>query len=213
MPRALFLCSGTGSVGEPFRESGWEVIDVDWDGRFNAEIQTDITTWDYKAMYEPGHFDVVWASPDCRHYSIARANAQTPRDFDNADKLVLACRSIIEYLQPRCWFIENPDTGYLKTRAVIQGLPYVRVDYCMYGADYKKRTRIWTNCDWIPKLCDRSHCVDGKHKANAQHSYKKSDPRYGERTFTRDELHRLPRALCDEIFTVCTATGPGPYRV
>ena len=54
MPKALFLCSGTGSVGEPFREGGWEVTDVDWDGRFGAEIQTDITTWDYKAMFEPG---------------------------------------------------------------------------------------------------------------------------------------------------------------
>ena len=56
MPRALFLCSGTGSVGEPFREAGWEVTDVDWDGRCGAEIQTDITTWDYKAAYEPGCF-------------------------------------------------------------------------------------------------------------------------------------------------------------
>jgi hypothetical protein len=103
---------------------------------------------------------------------------------------------------------------------VIQGLPYVRVDYCMYGADYRKRTCLWTNCDWIPKLCDRSHCVDGKHKASAQNGYKRSDPRSGQKTFTRDELHRLPRALCDEIFTVCTAlagdsanTSPGPYCV
>ena len=72
MPKASFLCSGTGSVGDPFREGGWEVTDVDWDGRFGAEIQTDITTWDYKAMFEPGEFDVVWASPDCTQYSIAR---------------------------------------------------------------------------------------------------------------------------------------------
>ena len=61
MPRrALFLCSGTGSVGLPFREAGWEVTDVDWDGRYGAEIQTDITTWDHGAAYEPGRFDVVW---------------------------------------------------------------------------------------------------------------------------------------------------------
>ena len=33
MPNALFLCSGTGSVGKPFRLAGWEVIDVDTDGR------------------------------------------------------------------------------------------------------------------------------------------------------------------------------------
>ena len=98
MPRALFLCSGTGSVGEPFREAGWEVTDVDWDGRYGAEIQTDITTWEYRSAYEPGHFDVVWASPDCRMYSMARTTAKTPRNFESSDKLVQACRSIIEYV-------------------------------------------------------------------------------------------------------------------
>ena len=54
MPEARFLCSGTGSVGAPFREGGWEVTNVDWDGRFNAEIQADITKWDYKAAFELG---------------------------------------------------------------------------------------------------------------------------------------------------------------
>lgn len=206
MPRALFLCSGTGSVGEPFREAGWEVTDVDWDGRYGAEIQTDITTWDYRAAYEPGHFDVVWASPDCRMYSMARTTAKTPRDFESSDNLVQACRDIIAYLQPRCWFIENPDSGYLKTRPCVEGLPYVRVDYCMYGCPYRKRTRLWTNVTgWTPKMCDRSHLVGGKHPATAQRGYRKDDRRSGERTFARDELHRLPRALCDEIFVVCAA--------
>ena len=63
MPKALFLCSGTGSVGEPFREGGWQVTDVDWDNRFNAEIQTDITTCDYKQAFEPGHFGVILDLP------------------------------------------------------------------------------------------------------------------------------------------------------
>ena len=56
-------------MGEPFREAGWDVTDVDWDGRFKPEIVTDITKWDYKNAFKPGRFDVVWASPDCRMYS------------------------------------------------------------------------------------------------------------------------------------------------
>ena len=201
MPIALFLCSGTGSVGEPFRERGWEVTDVDWDGRFGAEVQTDITTWDYKAMFELGHFDAIWASPDCTQYSKARARAKTPQDFETADNFVQACHDIIEYLKPRIWLIENPDAGYLKTRTVVEGLPYVRIDYCMYGAPYRKRTRIWTNCTtWKPKLCARSHVINGKHMCQAQHG-----PSKGYKTcFSKDQLHRLPKALCQEIFDVCS---------
>ena len=169
MPKALFLCSGTGSVGEPFREAGWEVADVDWCTRFKPEIVTDITTWDYKSAYKPGHFDVIWASPDCTQYSRARTTGG-PRKYEKADRLVQACRDIIEYLQPCCWFIENPDSGLQKIRPCIEGLPYVRVDYCMYdGCPYRKRTRIWTNCtEWTPKMCDRSHCINGKHIATTQ---------------------------------------------
>ena len=134
-------------------------------------------------------------------YSIARTKGH-PRDFEKTDKLVQACHDIIEYLKPRLYFIENPDSGYLKSRAVIQGLPWVRVDYCAYGTPYRKRTRIWTNADWKPKMCDRSHVVDGKHPAQAQHS-----PYKGYKTsFSRDDLHRLPKALCDEIFAVCSTS-------
>ena len=201
MPRALFLCSGTGSVGEPFREAGWDVIDVDWDGRYGAEIQTDITTWDYAAAFPPDHFDVVWASPDCTQYSRAKTTGP-PRDFEKADRLVQACREIVNYFYPVIWWIENPDSGLLKTRPCVEGLPYIRVDYCMYGAPYRKRTRLWTNCiDWTPKMCDRSHCINGRHAASAQRGYSKGDRRFGDQTFTRDQLHRLPRALCDEIFS------------
>ena len=213
MPKALFLCSGTGSVGEPFREAGWDVTDVDWDGRFKPEIVTDITKWDYKSAFKPGHFDVVWASPDCRMYSRARTTGG-PRNFESSDRLVQACRDIIDYLQPNCWFIENPDSGLLKTRPCIEGLPYVRVEYCMYGCPYRKRTRLWTNCThWTPKMCDRSHCINGKHIATAQRGYKKSDPRSGDQVFTRDELHRLPKELCEELFSVChSSTIPESFN-
>ena len=217
MPSALFLCSGTGSVGEPFREAGWVVWDVDWDGRFGAEIQADITTWNYKDMFQPGEVDVVWASPDCTQYSIARTRAKRPRSFEKADKLVQACIDIIDYLQPRCWFIENPNSGYLKTRAVVDGLRYVIVDFCMYGALYRKRTRLWTNCtEWAPKLCDRSHLVDSKHAATAQKGNDRCNK--NDIQFTTDQLHRLPRKLCDEVFSVCELAtslqllkGPEPY--
>ena len=198
--RALFLCSGTGSVGEPFRRNGCEVVDVDWDSRFGAEVVVDIMTWDYKAAFPQGHWDVIWASPDCTQYSIARTTAKTPRNFAQADALVQKCLEIIDYFQPSVWFIENPDSGYLKSRIFMQDLPYCRVDYCMYGAPYRKRTRIWTNGEWTPKLCDRSHLIDGKHAMTAQRGPCKGHGS-GDKC-SLDQLHRLPAALCEEIYNV-----------
>ena len=196
--RLLNLCSGTGSVSRAFKDAGYDIVDVDWDHRFGPTHCVDIMTWE--CPYEAGHFDVVWASPDCVMYSRARTTAKTPRNFEMADALVQRCLELIRDLQPRVWFLENPDSGLLKTRPFMIGLPFVIVDYCMYGASYRKRTRIWTNAAWVPKLCDRSHLVDGKHMHTAQRGgrggWSKDD------RFTRDDLHRLPSALCDEICAV-----------
>ena len=221
MPRALFLCSGTGSVGEPFRLANWEVTDVDWDGIYGAEVQCDTMTWDCNAAFPTGHFDVIWSSPDCTMYSLARTTAKTPRNFAKADALVQKCLEIIDFYQPRLWFLENPDTGYLKSRPFMQNVPYVRVDYCMYGTDYRKRTRIWTNAHWKPQLCDRSHCIPTqgarcityRHIACAQRIYPKTRREEEiaagripqSRNFTRYELHRLPRTLCNDIFAQANA--------
>ena len=41
----------------------------------------------------------------------------------------------------------------------MRDLPYHRVSYCMYGYDYRKTTRIWTNnTTFQPKLCVRGGC-------------------------------------------------------
>ena len=95
--------------------------------------------------------------------------------------------------------LENPDSGLLKTRDVVRHLVFVRVDYCMYGRLYRKRTRLWTNCTcWCPLLRDRSHLVDNKHLCSAQ----RGGSKHFKRRFTRDELHRLPEALCQENYEV-----------
>ena len=193
--RMLNLCSGTMSVSRPFVDNGYEVVNVDWDPRYSPTHCVDIMTWN--CPYSPGHFDIVWASPDCTQYSRARTTAKTERNLNKADALVKRCLDLIKYLNPRLWFVENPGTGLLKSRAVAQGLPYVRVDYCMYGCESRQRTRIWTNASWAPLLCDRSHLVGGRHTKTAQRG-----PGRGccSDRFSRDELHRLPAALCEEIF-------------
>ena len=69
-PRLLELFSGTGSVGKVAKglPEGFEVTSVDINKKANPTILTDILKWDYK-QFEPGHFDVIWASPPCNTFS------------------------------------------------------------------------------------------------------------------------------------------------
>ena len=74
--RLLNLCSGTGSVSEPFRNAGWEVVEVDWGPTHNPTHVVDLMSWD--CQYPVQDFDVIWCSPDCTQYS-RRGQMQTPK--------------------------------------------------------------------------------------------------------------------------------------
>ena len=212
--RVLELFSGTGSVGRAFEAAGWEVTSLDADLRTPADIHADILTFDCR-VWHPGHFDVIWASPPCTEYSIARTTARTPRDFDLADRLVQKAIDAIIYLRPTVWWIENPATGLLRTRPVVEGLPYMLVDYCMYGAPYRKRTCLWTN---VPgsiaqlQMCNRA-CgafADGRHTSTAQRGPSRSLMLIGSHDRrTLDELHALPAPLCTRIVEATSAVLNG----
>ena len=89
MPRLLELFCGTKSIGRAFEAAGWEVVSLDIVSKFEPTILCDIRSWDC-ALFPPGHFDMVWASPVCTEYSSddapsttrggRRAGAQSPRD-------------------------------------------------------------------------------------------------------------------------------------
>ena len=129
--RLLELFGGTGSVGEAFRAHVYEVVSLEKDSSFKPTIREDILARDY-TCYPTQHIDVVWASPECTQYSIARSNAKTPRNLDYADALVQRALEIIKYFNPRAWYIENPASGLLKTRQVMHLLPCVEVSYCKW---------------------------------------------------------------------------------
>lgn len=172
---ALELFSGTHSVGKVLEEKGYNVISVDicdYKGKYPPTHKINILQFDYK-QYPKNYFQIVWASPPCIYYSNLQ-NCWIGREKKNGeiltkeslelkrkemDKLVMKSKEIIDYFKPEKWFIENPQTGNLRTRDVVKGLPYYDVDYCSYGFLYKKRTRIWTNVkNFKPQLCKKELC-------------------------------------------------------
>ena len=173
--KILELFSGTHSVGKILKEEGHEVVSVDindYKGKFGPLTKkVDILKFDYK-QYKPGEFDYIWASPPCIYYSSLQFTSltgkprkdgtiKTKEDIEKnmslADKWVKRTLKIIKYLKPKYWFMENPQTGRLKSRKFIQKYNYHDVDYCRYSNwGYRKRTRIWTNKkDFKPLLCNK----------------------------------------------------------
>ena len=184
--RMLELFSGTKSVSRVFENHGWECVSLDLK---NASIETNILDWDYK-LFPPGYFGFVWASPPCTEYSIAKSTGV--RKIAEANQIVLRTLEIIDYLKPKHWVLENPQTGYLKKQEFMLGLGFVDVDYCKYGFDYRKRTRLWNNIEgFVPKNLCRGDCkgfANGKHKKQAQKEF-----------CTVAELYRVPESLVLQI--------------
>ena len=127
------------------------------------------------------------------------------RNMEAADQLVRKILEIIAYFEPPLWWIENPRNGHLRHREVIQGIPFVDVDYCQFSTwGYKKTTRIWC-CEEISRLKDR---LCDPH--TCPHVYKGpwGRPRHKERLgglgmkFGTTKKFRMPRDLICYLMSV-----------
>tara|TARA_R110002124_G_scaffold30630_3_gene105072 strand:+ start:2855 stop:3484 length:630 start_codon:yes stop_codon:yes gene_type:complete len=196
MVRCLELFSGTGSIGKCCKELGIETLSIDIDGR--ADITISILDWDYKT-YPKDSFDVIWASPPCASFSklqdsrigrtmvnggIFTRETQEENMKSIGDPLVKKALEIIAYFEPELWFMENPQTGKLKSREYMKSIPFYDVSYCMYSDwGYRKNTRIWTNKQgWTPLKCDGSgacgYMVGAKHVVDMSRDHLSLDQKY-----------------------------------
>ena len=173
-PRMLELFKGTGSIGKIAEEMGYEVVSLDILAKYKPTIVSDILTWDY-TEYEPGYFDVIWSSPECKIFSPLQTThcmkvGKTQADYKkkmkwesmehlwNAQqengKFVKQVLKIIKYFEPKEWFIENPWNSKMKDLEFMKDLPSYRFDYCRFGYPYQKPTRIWTNKKFENMTCN-----------------------------------------------------------
>jgi hypothetical protein len=168
--RTLELFAGSQSFTKGIKRSEHdaECITVDMSNHFKPTHHINLLEWDYK-IYPSGHFDLLWASPPCTQYSIAKTRGT--RDLEGADTLVRRVFEIIDYFKPKAWVIENVGTGLLVNRMKnIRDVPIFMTDYCCYGKPIRKRTALWSNKTLNLMLCPgRGECkqmIDNRHKSS-----------------------------------------------
>ncbi len=200
----LELFAGSKSIGNVAEQLRMNVYSSDIEQFGGIDYVVDILEFDVnKVPFKP---DLIWASPPCTGFSVAaigRNWVKTDRDAipksDTARlgiELVKKTIEIIDYFNPRYFFIENP-RGMLRTLQIMQRFKRHSVTYCQYGDIRMKPTDIWTNSEtWIP----RPACKNG----DICHI---SAPR-GSRTGTQGlanafERSKIPNQLCEEILKSC----------
>jgi hypothetical protein len=205
--KVLELFKGSGSITKYFENTDNEIISLDIVSKYLPTICCDIMEWDYKE-YPVGHFDIIWASHECKIFSqlqytnIGRKwkdkeELQTQRDIHS--KFIKKTIEIIRYFNPTYYFIENPlyskiwdyvDADYKNN--------FVIADYCYFGYKYKKPTKILTN-----KKLEHKRCSCKKHDTNIGISSKKFTKKANLKidTTTTMERYSIPLTLLDYLFS------------
>ena len=119
---------------------------------------------------------------------------------NNGDPIVKRTLEIINYLNPELWFLENPQTGFLKDREYMKDIPFYDVDYCMYSDwGYRKRTRIWTNKKEFKNLmCGLKHGQRCNNRIGQRHNIMLGQEL--EKYTTLEDRYRIPEELIYSLF-------------
>ena len=205
--KVLELFAGSRSFSKVAEKLGFETYTTDINDFKGIDQVCDIMDFDLQKMLDEFGFpNIIWASPPCQAFSVASISshwtggkgAYVPKTQKAvlSQKWVAKTISIIKFLNPEFFYIENP-RGVLRKLPVINNEDYIRntIWYCQYGDKRAKPTDIWTNdFAWRPKPVCKNNNPDCHHERA---------PR-GSRTGTQGlkgnyERSIVPSELCREI--------------
>jgi len=213
--RILYLWAGKEKSGtKAFEDDGALVYSVGIDEDAALTICKDIIDVSLYDLEQYGPFDFIWASPDCKVWSLANLHSrhwkknewsgkfepQTPK----AKKMIKRVKHtlwLIEQLQPTYWILENP-FGILRHMDFMKKYPLAEITYCAYGDKKRmKPTDLWGRFprSWSPKTCDYgSKC----HPASPRGSST------GTQALDYDAKVRVPYGLSESIYNAVLSADP-----
>jgi hypothetical protein len=207
--KMLELFAGTRIMSDTFQKRDCEVFTIEIDRAFpNISLYENILNVQSKDILRLfGKPDFIWASPVCTSYSLAAISKHRRKEESGSlapiseyakysDEMTKHTLKLIEELNPKYYFIENPRAG-LRKMDFMEGYPRYTVTYCQYGERIMKPTDIFTN---HPDPQFKPMCKNG-------YPCHEAAPR-GSKTGTQGlknslERSRIPKKLCEHIVNIC----------
>jgi hypothetical protein len=218
--KVLELFAGKNTFSRMARnEFGCETLTTDWKRMPGIDVVSDIKDFQLIETFTP---DIVFASPECKCYSIASGG----KHFKKKDKtyqavsddalealemvrgMIRVIREILERNPNLVFYIENP-LGLIEKVSDLQlGLfaPFpmrlVKIHQCAYGRDCKKPTAIFTNSPTFKGLkCVGDACEHAKRVTKSKRYHGKSSPSLRKGYYASAAL---PELLCRHILEDAT---------
>lgn len=204
MKSMIEFFSGSGKLAEAFDDQGYHTCTIDNNPNNNPDLVIDILNLEINDLPGPvRNPDVIHFGVPCTKFSVAGKETNftnfMPNDIESciALALVYKCLELIQVLNPKSWFIENP-MGYLRKFPFMKRLPRKEIWYCQYGDTKAKPTDFWTNrVDWIPKKCFNEN-------PNCKHERAPRGCNTGTQGMSNAyERGIYPEKLCMELVNLC----------
>jgi len=193
------------------------VISVGIDEEAELTITKDIIDVSLEELKEYGPFDFIWASPDCKVWSLANLHSRHwKKDEWSGEFIPMTPKAkgmiarvkhtlwLIEQLQPTYWILENP-FGILRHMDFMKKYQLAEVTYCQFGDETRmKPTDLWGRFprSWKPRRC---HYGSKCHPASPRGSST------GTQGLDYDAKVRVPIGLSQSIYDAVLLSHPDAW--